>query len=133
MHQHDVGRAHDAGNRNDIGEEIEIEPVVERCVDRVRRTGQKERITVRGRSYDRLGADIGAGSWSVLYDECLAESLGQPLSYQTRHDVGGAARASADDDAHRLGRIIERRSASDTRNDETCDGECKATCEPWAG
>src|SRR5260370_38512488 len=82
MHQHDVGRAHDAGNRNDIGEEVEIEPGVERCVDGVRRPGQKERITVRGRSYDRLGADIGAGSWSVLYDECLAESLGQPLSYR---------------------------------------------------
>src|SRR5260370_42137613 len=91
------------------------------------------RSTARGRSHDCFGADIAAGSWTVLDDKCLTEPLRQPLCHEARHDVGGAARAKGDDDAHRLGRIIERRSAGDASNGETCDGECKATHKPEAG
>jgi len=91
--------------------------------DRVHRSGHKERITVRGRSFGRLGADVATGSWPVLDDEWLAESLRQPLCHQARHDVAGAARSKGDDDAHGLGRIIERRSSSDARNGETRDRE----------
>ena len=48
IHHHDVRRAHDACDRRDVADEIEIELVVERRVDRVRRTDQEKRIAVRG-------------------------------------------------------------------------------------
>ena len=36
-------------------------------------------MAVRGRAYDRLGAETAASSWSVLYDEWLTKSVRQPL------------------------------------------------------
>ena len=90
---HDVGEAEDASDRRDVADKIEIELVVERRVDRVRRTDQKERIAIRRRAHDRLGADIAAGARPVLDNELLAEPLRQPLTHQARDDVGRAAGA----------------------------------------
>ena len=86
------GCANDARDRRDVADEIEIELVVERRVDRVRRSDKEERVAVRRRPHDRLGADIGAGARPVLDDEWLAEPLRQPLADQARDDVGPAAR-----------------------------------------
>ena len=94
-----------ARDRRDVADEIEIELVVERRVDRVRRSDQKERIAVRGRAHDRLGADIAAGTRPVVDDELLAEPLRQPLTDQARDDVGRAAGGIANNDAHRPRRI----------------------------
>ena len=85
------GHAADARDRRDVADEIEIELVVERRVDRVRRSDQEERVAVRRRAHDRLGADIAAGARPVLDDELLAEPLRQPLTDQARDDVGRAA------------------------------------------
>ena len=74
-------------DRRDVADEIEIEIVVERRVDRDRSGDQEERIAVRGRAHDRLGADIAAGARPVLDDEWLAEPLRQPLAHQARDDV----------------------------------------------
>ena len=46
IHLHDIGHAHDAGDRRNVANEIEIELVVERRVDRVRRSDQEERVAV---------------------------------------------------------------------------------------
>ena len=89
---HDSGARGNARDRRDVADEIEIEFVVERRVDRVRRTGQEKRITVRWRIHGRFGADIGARARPVLDDELLAEPLREPLTDQTRDDVGSAAR-----------------------------------------
>ena len=86
-----IGHADDARDRRDVADEIEIELVVERRVDRVGRTDQEERIAVRRRTHDRLGGDIAAGARPVLDDELLAEPLRQPLTDQARDDVGRAA------------------------------------------
>ena len=102
---HDNGNAADARDRRDVADEIEIELVVERRVDRVRRSDQEERIAVRRRAHDRLGGDIAASARPVLDDELLAEPLRQPLTDQARDDVGRAAGGEADDDAHRPRRI----------------------------
>ena len=99
------GTRHDARDRRDVADEIEIELVVERRVDRVRRADQEERVAVRRRAHDRLGGDIAAGARPVLDDEWLAEPLRQPLTDQAREDVGRAAGGKADDDAHRPRRI----------------------------
>src|SRR5262245_45814898 len=69
MHQRDVGYDHNAGDRRYVPDEIEIEHVVERRVDRVSRLNQEERIAIRERAHDRLGADIAARARSVLNDE----------------------------------------------------------------
>ena len=87
-----LGIAHDARDRRDVADEIEIELVVERRVDRVRRNDQEKRVAVRRRTHDRLGGDIAAGAGPVLDDEWLAEPLRQPLTHQARDDVGRAAR-----------------------------------------
>ena len=81
------GHADDARDRRDVADEIEIELVVERRVDRVRRIDQEQRVAVRRRTHDRLGADIAAGARPVLDDEWLAEPLRQPLTHQAREDV----------------------------------------------
>ena len=47
IHLHDVGHAHDARDRRDVADEIEIELVVERRVDRVAATDQEQRVAVR--------------------------------------------------------------------------------------
>ena len=71
----DIGLANDARDRRDVADEIEIELVVERRVDRVRRAGHEKRVSVRRRTHDRLGGDIGTSTRPVLDDELLAEPL----------------------------------------------------------
>ncbi len=116
MYLHDVGRADDARDRRDVADEIEIELVVERRVDRIRRTDQQQRIAVRRRTHDRLGADIAGGARPVLDDEGLAEPLRQPLAHQTCDDVARAAGGKTDDDAHRPRRIgLRPRDARQSR------------------
>ena len=61
----------------------------------------QQRVAIRGRLGDRLGADVAAGAGAVLNDELLAEAIRQPLPHQARLDVGGPAGGKADDDAHR--------------------------------
>src|SRR5229473_5393892 len=95
-----MGLAMNTRDRHDVADEIEIELVVERGVDRVHRSGHKERISVRGRVHDHLGADIAASSWSVLDDELLAEPLRQLLSYQACHDVSGTTGGKSNDQAY---------------------------------
>src|SRR5215468_5738475 len=65
MHLYRKRLAGNARNRRDVADEIEIELVVEGGVDRVHESSHKERISVRGRVYDHLGADIAGSSWSV--------------------------------------------------------------------
>src|SRR5262245_4278435 len=97
-------------DRGYIADEIEIEFLVQRDVDRIRRSGQEERIAVRRRAHDRLGGDVVAGAWPVFNNELLTEPLREPLSYQTRDDVTRTAGAIADENAHRPRRIGLRES-----------------------
>jgi hypothetical protein len=68
--------ADDARDRRDVADEIEVELVIERRVDCVRRTDQEEREAVRGRAHDCLGTEIGASAGPVFDDERLAEPVG---------------------------------------------------------
>ena len=115
MYHHDEGTADQARDRRDVANEIEIEFVVKRRIDRVRRTDQEQRVAVRSRAHDRLGGDIAACARPVLDDELLAEPLRQPLTDQTREDVVRAAGGKADDDAHRPRRIGLRPSEARSR------------------
>ena len=94
-----------ARDRRDVADEIEIELVVERRVDRVVELTSEQRIAVRRRAHDRLGGDIAASTRPVLDDEWLAEPLRQPLTDQPREDVGRPPAAKPTIDAHRPRRI----------------------------
>ena len=77
---HHIGYAHDRGNRSDIAHEIEMELLVERGVDRVRRRHQQDGIPVGCRIHHRLGADVGcthlAGSRSRRVGRAAPTSQG---------------------------------------------------------
>src|SRR5262245_25166388 len=105
MHHDYTGYAHDADDRSDVPDEIEIEICVERGVDRARGVYLEKRIAIGGCLHDRLGTDIAAGTRPVLDDEWLAEPFRKPLTHQAREDVGRPTGGKTDDDAHRPRRI----------------------------
>jgi len=115
MYRHDVWVANDASDGRDVADEIEIELVVERRVDRVGRSDQEERVSVGGRAHYGLGADVAAAARPVLDDEWLAEPLREPLTDQARDDVTWATRSKGDDDPHRPRRIGLRPSEARDR------------------
>lgn len=51
--------------RRDVADEIEIQLVIERRVDRARPARVEERLVIRSRTSDRLGGDIGPGASNV--------------------------------------------------------------------
>src|SRR4051812_25974098 len=100
MHNHDGRLAANARNWSDVADEIEIELVVERRIDGIRRIGEQKGIAIRSRTHDCLGADVAASTGPILNDELLTEPLRQPLSDRARGDIGRTARRESDDDAH---------------------------------
>src|SRR5262245_6186758 len=110
IYHHDEREVDEARDGRDVTEKIEIELVVERRVDRVRRTRHKERVAVRRRPHDRLGANIVAATCAVFYDELLAEPMREPGSDEPRANVGSAAGPRRGNDAHWPRRISLRPS-----------------------
>src|SRR5262249_4284087 len=80
--------------------------LVERRVDGVGRVYQKDRVAIGRRLGDRFGREIVAGSWAVLDNELLAETLAEPIAEQPRADVGRATGRIADNDMRLPCRII---------------------------
>src|SRR5262245_22549173 len=80
---------------------------------------------------NRLGGDIGSRAWLVLNDERLAEPLREPLTNETRGDVGRAASQETDNNAHRPRRIGLR--PSDARKSRECGSTCRQTQKLSAG
>src|SRR5262245_61402921 len=80
---------------------IEIELLIERCVDRVVTPDHEQRVAVCRGVHDRLGADVGAATRPVVDYELLAESLRQPLADQARRDVVRAGGRDRHDQTHR--------------------------------
>ena len=93
----------DGSDRRGVGDEIPLQLVVERDADRVRRSAQQERVAVRRRIHDILGADRAAGAGSALDQELLAEPVRQPLCDQAGGYVLRATGRKGDDDARRMG------------------------------
>src|SRR5262245_29013711 len=93
-----------ACDRCDVADEVEIEIVVERCIDRVWWNTSDKRMAVRGCSYDRLCANIAGCTRPVFDDERLAKPLRQPLAYETNANIDAASR-EADDHTNRPCRI----------------------------
>ena len=75
MHLQNKGRADDARDRNGITEEIVVHSLIERRIDRIGACGHKEGVSVWRCLHDCFSGCMGAGSWSVLDNELLTESL----------------------------------------------------------
>jgi len=73
---HDVGHSDDACDRVMSRRKLEIEVVVKRRVNRVRRIDQEERAAVRSRIRDRLGCDIIGRARAIFCDERLPKAVG---------------------------------------------------------
>jgi hypothetical protein len=63
--------------------------------------GQKQHVSVRGRIYDHLGADVAIGPRPIFGNKGLPKPLGEPLTDQARGDVDPAARGKTGYDVHR--------------------------------
>src|SRR5437763_11919787 len=87
IHHHDGGLAANARDGCDVADEIEIELVVERGVERSRWGDNKERVTIGPCTHDRFGADVGTGSRPVLDEEWPTKALRQPLDHEPRNDI----------------------------------------------
>src|SRR6516162_8685082 len=88
MHYDDLGVAENARDCSNVAEKYETELVVERRVDRTRRADHKKCVAVARRAKDRLCCDICTPARPVLDNEWPAEPLLQPLTDQSREDVG---------------------------------------------
>ena len=82
MHDQSIRLTTDARDRDDVVRDVEFELLVERCVDHVRRAERQQRVTIRWRAHDQLGADGPAGTWPVLDNKLMAETFRQPLADQ---------------------------------------------------
>src|SRR5262249_30356530 len=110
------GIAVEAAKGRNIGDEIEIEIFIKRCIPRVCRTDHDKRVAVRLRLGDRLDGEIAASAGPVLDDELLPHSLRQPLTYQARDNVSRTAGGSANNQMYRARRIgLRPREARDFR------------------
>src|SRR5262249_12596601 len=83
----------------------EIELVVKRSVGRVADTALEKRVSVGGRTYNRLGTDIVASTRSVLDDEWPTKAFRQPLTHYARNSVVRATGGRGHDNAHQARRI----------------------------
>src|SRR5439155_455127 len=99
IHRHDVGHAEEASNWRNVANEVEIEIVIERRVDRVCGITHEKRIAVWRCPHDCFGGYIASGPWPVLDDELLAESLRQPLRHRTPDRLGLTAGSKTDNPA----------------------------------
>jgi hypothetical protein len=62
----------------------------------------------RGGAYRGLCTDVGRGTRTIVDDEWLSQSLGQPLPYQTGQNVEHVPWGSRNDNPHWFRRIVGR-------------------------
>src|SRR5262249_16057433 len=72
---HEKGDNADTRNGRNIADEIEIEIVVNRRIDPVRRCYDEKGVSVRRWTDDDFSADIAAGAWSIVDNKRLAKSF----------------------------------------------------------
>ncbi len=123
---HDQRNGGDARHRRGVADEVEIQMLIKRGIDRVRRHGQQQRVAIRRRLDDQLGADVGAGARPIFNDERLTELFRQPLADQPPDDVGRTSGRHGHDHAHRPRRISLRpRDARQCGQRHGADASCR--------
>src|SRR3984885_2410545 len=130
-HRDDHWKADDARDRRNVADEIEIEIVEKRCVDRVAGGDQKQRVAVRRSARHVFGGEIAAGAGAVFDDESLPQPLRKPFRDQAGDDIGRAAGNGADEQADRPGWIgVRTRGAGDGRKSGNARRQMQKS-SPW--
>ena len=125
------------GDRLEIALEVEAELRVERRIDRERGRHDQQRVAVRRRLGDGVGADHRARARAVLDDDRLAERFLEVWLQQPRHDVLRRAGLRGHDDADRPARIVVRLRVGGAGQREERDGHAdeasvrSAQAEKW--
>jgi hypothetical protein len=99
---------------------------LEEAGDGDRRVRHENGVAVRSGLGHDVGREIARGARTVVHDEGAAERIGELLGDDARRDVGAAAGLEADDDAHRLGRILLREGGCRRKH---AGSECDTDCE----
>ena len=125
VHDEDIGRAAQIGDVGEIAHRVESGVLrVHRGRQHVGRQARRhQRVAVGGAARDGLGADKSAAAGAVLDEELLAERGAQRLGKRARQDIGGAAGAVGDDDAHRLYRPFRSCGCGERQRGECGRGE----------
>ena len=76
MNKHHLRLLGHGSDCSDVAYDIEIELVVKCRVYGRGSVDHQQRVAVRRRTYDGLGADIATAARPVLHDKLLAQSLG---------------------------------------------------------
>src|SRR5262245_65227349 len=103
-----VRHADEAGDRIDVAQEVEVDILVERSVDRVGGVDEDYRIAIGRRLNDGFGREIIACTRAILDDELLAKPLAEPVAEYPRKNVSRAAGRIADNDVRLPRRVVGR-------------------------
>ena len=126
IYHHEIGLSANASDWRDVARYVETELLVERSIDHVWCPNGEQRVTVRSRTHDQLGADIAAGARAVLRDELLAETFREPLPDLTRENVARAACRETYDHSHRPHRVGCLRPCNSRYRRQNGRGPCEA-------
>src|SRR5262252_805212 len=91
MHGYQKGPL-DNPNDRDVADEIEIQVVIESCIDCGSSIRAKKRIAIGWRAHDCFGGYVAGGACPVLDDKGLTQPLGERLAHQAYEDIRSAAR-----------------------------------------
>ena len=105
MHDDDVGLFAQHRHRREILQRVVRQLRIEDGIDGDAHAGDKERVAVRPRLGDDVGADRAAGPAAVVHHDRLPEGVRQPRRDRARHQVHRAAGRERHHYAHRPRRI----------------------------
>src|SRR5262245_45360477 len=137
--QHDQRHPEQSGDRCDVTDEIEVQLLVERRIDRVRSNAGKKRVAVRGCTYNGFGGDIAASAGPVLDNKMLPQPLRQPVTDQTCGKGGWATATKSFKHPHRphgirlrprAARECRQRGSSRYQMQKSTAGKCHGVPSP---
>ena len=103
VHREDERKVGEAANRREISNRVVGQLLENMRVDRVRGVGREEQGVAVGRCLgDKARRNLRGGTGPVVNHKGLAERHAQLLADHAREDVGAAAGAETDHDAHRF-------------------------------
>jgi hypothetical protein len=113
LHRHSRVRGQEILSRVELSDASEIldriiGQLAQARIDDKFRRDRHERVTVRRRLRDELGADHCSGARPIVHDDRDAQLLGQALGYEPRHSVGAASGRYRHDHAYRLRGVVLR-------------------------
>ena len=119
-HDEDVRRRGHRRERHEVGVRLVRQVRQRGRADREPVLREEQRVAIRRALSDRIGGQVARRAGARLHIHALPPVRGQAVGHHPRDDVGRAAGGVADDDPHRLRRVLRIRYR---RREQR--GECK--------